>query len=376
MALKVSLVFLSLLLALALGQEGPEVKQRSKSTSGGKAEREEAKKGLEDEDDRKQTRRPKAKARGNSVEGWSGAVPITPGTRRRAKEGRGPNEKRREKEEQEEERGRKWVSERYEEEEEEDEQEREGRDDHPYVFEQEHFSTQVKTEHEKVSMLPKFTKRSKLLRGIENFWLGLLEVEPNTFIASSHWDADRVLFIVEGRDTITLVRVNKRHSINVEEGDIVRVEAGTPVYMINRDQNQKLVIARLLQPVNLPVHFEAFHGTGGHNHESFYTTFSWEVLEAALKTDQNKLERLFGQQQQGAIVKASREQIQALSGSEEGGRWPFGGETHGSKGSHSFNLFNKRPSHANQPGQLYIADRHDLRELEDMDVMISFANIT
>lgn len=46
-------------------------------------------------------------------------------------------------------------------------------------------------------MLPKFTKRSKLLRGIENFRLGLLEAEPNTFIASSHWDANGVLFIVE-----------------------------------------------------------------------------------------------------------------------------------------------------------------------------------
>lgn len=75
-------------------------------------------------------------------------------------------------------------------------------------------------------------------------------------------------------------------------------------------------------------------------------------------------------------MKASREQIEAMSSHEEGGRWPFGGETRGSKGSRSFNLFNKRPSHANQHGQLYIADRDDLRELEDMDVMISFANIS
>lgn len=65
--------------------------------------------------------------------------------------------------------------------------------------------------------------------------------------------------VLVGRGTITLVRVNKRHSINVEEGDIVRVEAGTSIYMINRDQNQKLVIARLLQPVNLPGHFEVIN---------------------------------------------------------------------------------------------------------------------
>lgn len=98
-----------------------------------------------------------------------------------------------------------------------------------------------------------------------------------------------------------------------------------------------------------------------------------------MQTDRNKLERLFEQQQQGAIVKASREQIEALSGREEGGQWPFGREEGGRwpfGRSRSFNLFNKRPFHANQHGQLYIADREDLRELEDMDVMISFANIT
>ncbi|XP_048140828.1 vicilin Cor a 11.0101-like isoform X2 [Rhodamnia argentea] len=278
-----------------------------------------------------------------------------------------------EEEEEKEKRGRKWVSERYEEEEEEEEeeQEREGREesDNPYVFETEHFKTQFETEHGRDLVLPEFGKRSKFLRGVENFRLGLLETDPQTFVVPSHRDADALLFIVKGRGTITLVRENKRHSINVEEGDIVKVEAGTPVYMINRDRNQKLVVAKLIKPVNLPGHFEKFYGAGGQNPESFYTAFSWEVLEAALKTDRNKLERLFGQQQQGAIVKASREQIEALSGREEGGRWPFGS-------SRSFNLFDKRPFQANRHGQLYIADREDLRELEDMDVMISFANIT
>lgn len=62
-----------------------------------------------------------------------------------------------------------------------------------------------------------------------------------------------------GRGTITLVRENKRHSINVEEGDIVSVEAGTPVYMINRERNRKLVVAKLLRPVNLPGHVEVIN---------------------------------------------------------------------------------------------------------------------
>jgi mannose-6-phosphate isomerase-like protein (cupin superfamily) len=53
-----------------------------------------------------------------------------------------------------------------------------------------------------------------------------------------------------------MVREEKRESFNVEHGDIVRVPAGTPVYMINRDENEKLCIVKILQPVSVPGHFE------------------------------------------------------------------------------------------------------------------------
>lgn len=53
-----------------------------------------------------------------------------------------------------------------------------------------------------------------------------------------------------------MVREEKRESFNVECGDIVRVPAGTPVYMINRDENEKLFIVKILQPVSVPDHFE------------------------------------------------------------------------------------------------------------------------
>lgn len=50
--------------------------------------------------------------------------------------------------------------------------------------------------------------------------------------------------------------------------------------------------------------------------------------------------------------------------------WPFHGE------SGSFDLFKKRPSQSNQFGKLYEVDARDYKELEDLDLMVSFANIT
>lgn len=49
-----------------------------------------------------------------------------------------------------------------------------------------------------------------------------------------------------------MVRSEKRESLNVRCGDILRIPSGTTVYLINRDNNEKLVIVKLLQPVSIP----------------------------------------------------------------------------------------------------------------------------
>lgn len=61
---------------------------------------------------------------------------------------------------------------------------------------------------------------------------------------------------MSGRGTISLVFQGKRESFNINKGDVMRVHAGTIVYMINRDKNKKLRIVKLLQPVSLPDEFQ------------------------------------------------------------------------------------------------------------------------
>ncbi|KAL2547348.1 7S globulin [Forsythia ovata] len=116
---------------------------------------------------------------------------------------------------------------------------------------------------------------------------------------------------------------------------------------------------------------KSFFGAGGENPESFYRAFSDEILEAALNTRKDKWQRLFGQQRQGAILKASQEQIRAMSREEEGGQWPFGGQSKG-----SVNIYEQRPSQSNQYGKLYEVDSRQYRQLQDIDVSVSLANVT
>ncbi|KAK1267529.1 Vicilin-like antimicrobial peptides 2-1 [Acorus gramineus] len=263
------------------------------------------------------------------------------------------------------------------EEEQEEREEQEGREgegerDNPFFYGRESFVHRIRTQHGSVRVLQRFSKRSELLRGIDNYRLAILKANPNTFIIPNHWDAEAVFFVVQGRGTITMLREENRESHNLRVGDIMHVPAGTTTYLINNDNNQKLYIAKILQPISTPGQFETFFGVGGENPESFYKSFSTEVLEAAFNTRRDKLDRLFGQQRKGAIIRASEEQIRSMSHSTGGRGWPFHGES--SKGP--YNLFDKRPSQSNEHGQLFEACSEDYQQLRDLNMDVSFINIS
>ncbi|KAK7243009.1 hypothetical protein RIF29_37792 [Crotalaria pallida] len=252
------------------------------------------------------------------------------------------------------------------------EEEEEEEEENPFLFEDDDFETRFETEDGRVRVLDKFTKNSKLLRGIENFRLAILEAKGHTFVAPCHFDSEAVFFVVKGRATIGMVREDKTDRFNLEEGDIIRVPSGTPVYVVNREDNQKLFIAKLHMPLAIPGDFEAFYGPGGRDPESFLTGFSWEVLEAALKSPKEKLERLLKQQEKGGIFKISREHVQSLSKVKGGGIWPFKGQS----SSGPFNIFKKSPIISNQYGRLFETNLDDDSHLKDLNLILSFANIT
>ncbi|KAI3678896.1 hypothetical protein L6452_38200 [Arctium lappa] len=245
----------------------------------------------------------------------------------------------------------------------------------PYVFEDRHFTTRLESQLGNVRILQKFTDRSaELFRGIEEYRVGFLEAEPQTFIIPNHWDADALLCVVNGEGTISLINHPKsRQTFNIKRGDIFRVPAGISAYLINRNNHQKLVLAKILRSVSVPGELQTFFGAGGENPESsFLNAFSTEVLEAAFDANRDELQRLFfGQQmQKGVFKKATEEQIRSL---EESRKWPFG-ERKGRNGP--YNVFEKNPSVQNENGHMHEVDSNDFSDLRDINVAVSFFNIT
>ncbi|GKV48574.1 hypothetical protein SLEP1_g55374 [Rubroshorea leprosula] len=233
------------------------------------------------------------------------------------------------------------------------EEEEEEEDSNPYVFENEHFDVKIKSVGGSVFLLPKFTDRSNLLRVVENHRLGVLVVYPDAFVVQTTW----MLMLCSSlhRGTVSLILENKRESFNVDCGDLFRIPPGTPVYLINRDENEKHYVVNLIQTINDPGQCESRWEERNINFRCTQA-LSWNILEAALKTSRDQLERLFMRQDKGRIFGESREQIKALSHHEKGGSaggsiWPFGGESRD-----AFNLLNQRPSMSNNYGELFEAD--------------------
>ncbi|XP_058110929.1 vicilin Cor a 11.0101-like [Magnolia sinica] len=244
----------------------------------------------------------------------------------------------------------------------------------PYFFDEQSFTHRVRTEEGNVRVLKRFSRQSELLRGIDNYRLAILDANPNTFVIPHHFDAEAVFYVVRGRGTINLLRKNNKESYNIRRGDILTIPAGTIVFLINKDSDEKLCVAKLLLPVSTPGRYREFFGAGGEDPESFYRSFSNDVLEAIFKIPRERLERLFGQQRKGGIIRASQEQIRAIekhASSYKGSRkWPFG-ESMG-----PFNLLDKKPTHSNNYGELYEANADDYKQLRDIDVQVSYANIS
>ncbi|WOK99107.1 cupincin-like [Canna indica] len=247
------------------------------------------------------------------------------------------------------------------------------REHNPYYFGRRHYEQWAKTEHGRLEVLPSFAKRSELLLGVANHRLALLEAAPETFVMPSHWDAEQVIYVMEGHGIITMLHGENRESHNIRRGDLMRIPAGAIVYAINRARNEKLRIAMLLRPISTPGQIEEYFGAAGRHPQTFYTSFSNEVLEAAFNTPRHKLERLFEHQKRGQIIKINEEQVRAFSQSASHGSagWPF------AQSNEPYNLLSEKPpSHSNPHGELYEAGADDCEQLQDLNMGVSFANIS
>ncbi|KAM3249020.1 vicilin Jug r 2 [Capsicum annuum] len=238
----------------------------------------------------------------------------------------------------------------------------------PYLFKSHRFTPQLRSKHGEFRVLDKFT--DELFGGIEKYRVGVLEFEPMSFMRPHHFDAQLLLLTVRGRGTISIAEEDEKKSFNLEHGDILNISAGSTVYFINKDNKEKFSVYVLAKSVNVPGQFQEFFSAGGENAETFYRAFSSDILETAFNTPRDRLERLFGQQKQGIVIKASEEQIRAISQHASCSIKEKKGETGG-----PFSVLKERTLIGNRFGQYFEATPDRFQQLRDLDVAVGIMNI-
>ncbi|KAL4296823.1 hypothetical protein GQ457_12G003540 [Hibiscus cannabinus] len=259
---------------------------------------------------------------------------------------------------------------RREEEEEEEEEEWEGRrqSHNPYYFPRGRYAqARFREDNGNFWVLQKFSQKHHLLKGINEYRIALIEANPNTFVLPHHCDAEKIYVVTNGKGTLTFLTHKEKESFNLVPGVVIRVPAGSTVYLVNQDNNERLTIAVLHRPVNNPGQFEEFFPAGQENPQSYYRSFSREILEAVFNTRSEQLDRLFHgrqrQSQQGMFRRASQEQISSLS---QGATTPKEKEE-----DFAFNLLAQKPKYSNQNGKFFEACPREFELLQDVDAAVA-----
>ncbi|KAH9682556.1 Vicilin-like seed storage protein [Citrus sinensis] len=244
-------------------------------------------------------------------------------------------------------------------------------ENNPYYFHSQRFRYRVRSDSGHMRVLQRFSQKSHLLRGIDNYRLAILEANPSTLVVPHHSDAETILVLLKGKGVITLVSHERRESFNMEHGDVISVPAGTTYYLSNQDNVDRLHVAKLLQPVNTPGQFREYYAAGGGFPESYYKVFSYDILERALNTPREQLHSLFEvqQRQQGTIKRASQEQLKALSHHASSRR------RHGRGSTAPFNLLSRKPIYNNNFGRFFEATPKDYQQLQEIDAGVTYVEI-
>lgn len=240
----------------------------------------------------------------------------------------------------------------------------------PFYFPSQMFQSRFQSDEGSLQVLVRFGK-SELLRGIKNYRLAIFEAMPNTFVLPHHCDAEAIFVVLNGQCTCTLLLKDRKESFNMEHGDVIRVRAGTTIYLTNNNNDEPLHIAKLIRSVNSPGRFEEFFPAGSGNPESYFSVFSNDILESAFSTPRKELEQGFRQQRgqqggQGIVMRAPKEQLEALSQRASSARREGRRQSEG-----PFNLRQLKPVHSNNYGQLFEARPEEFSQFQDMDVSVS-----
>ncbi|MED6168645.1 hypothetical protein PIB30_013374 [Stylosanthes scabra] len=250
--------------------------------------------------------------------------------------------------------------------------------------------------------------------------IGFITMEPRSLFIPQYLDSDLVIFIRRGEVKLGFINGDELAERRLKSGDVYIIAAGTPFYLVNIGQGQRLQIVCSITPIQGTPIFHSFYIGGGANPDSVLFGFEPEILQTAFNATRKELERIFSAELEGPIVfvgdthapslwtkflemknqdKATHMKKMVMQEhddadekeQEESSSWSWwnllngvlGKETKkkadfkGTGGSpDSYNLYDKKPDFRNSYGHSSALDGDEYKPLRVVDIGVFHVNLT
>ncbi|GAV62080.1 Cupin_1 domain-containing protein [Cephalotus follicularis] len=243
--------------------------------------------------------------------------------------------------------------------------------------------------------------------------IGFIRMEPKTLFIPQYIDSTLIIFVRRGEAKVGCVYKDELVERRLKMGDLYRIPAGSPFYLVNTGEGQRLHIICSIdnsESLGLGV-FQSFFIGGGTNPKSVLAGFDPETLRTAFNVTGAELGEIMTRQQDGPIVYISEshppsiwtkflqlreeERLQHLKRmvepyrEEEQPTWSwrkllnsvFGQENAmddrvGHRAPDSYNLYKKRPDFRNKYGWSVALDESDYTPLRHSGIGVFLVNLT
>ncbi|XP_062011823.1 vicilin-like seed storage protein At2g28490 isoform X1 [Rosa rugosa] len=134
--------------------------------------------------------------------------------------------------------------------------------------------------------------------------IGFITMEPKSLFVPQYMDSSLILFVHSGEAKVGLIYRDELGERRLRAGDVYRIPAGSPFYLVNTGEGQRLhIICSVDTSESLGMGtLQSFYIGGGYNPASVLAGFDQEILESAFNVTSSELSDFLSRQQDGPIV--------------------------------------------------------------------------
>ncbi|ERN04969.1 hypothetical protein AMTRI_Chr08g206130 [Amborella trichopoda] len=229
--------------------------------------------------------------------------------------------------------------------------------------------------------------------------IGFINMEPESLFVPQYLDAALILFVRRGSAKIGWINRDDLVEKELRIGDVYSIPAGSPFYLVNIGEGQRLQIICSIDTSERIGHqpFQSFILGGGRG--SVLSGFNLKTLSTAFNVSTEELSSMLGRPSAGPIIymTGAHEPPKAFSlikptphrvveeEEEEIVNWGwrklmksvFGEENKAQRHTtDSYNLYKKKPDFRNKHGWSIALDHHDYSPLAHSDIGVYLVNLT